>query len=63
MFGLVPGTSRINESEKREPTWDRSLGDPCPKTVFSTHGSVNLNCLELEETHHKSQIYLPQLFR
>ena len=27
----VPGTSRNNDSENREPTGDRSLGDPYPK--------------------------------
>ena len=48
----VPGTSRNSESEKREPTGDRSLSDPCLEAVFSTHRSVNLNCLELEETNH-----------
>ena len=39
----VPGTSRSNNSENREPTGDRSLGDPCPKVVFSSHHSGNLN--------------------
>ena len=33
----VPVTSRNNESEIREPTGDRSLGDPCPEAVFSTY--------------------------
>ena len=51
----VPGTSRKNDSENREPTGDRSLGDPCPEAVFSTHHSVNLNGSELEETHHTRQ--------
>ena len=27
----VPGTSKNNNSENREPTGDRSLGDPCPE--------------------------------
>ena len=48
----VPGTSRNNDSENREPTGDRSLGDPCPKSVFSTNHSINLNDSEPEETHH-----------
>ena len=48
----VPGTSRNNDPENREPTGDRSLGDPCPEVVFSTHHSGNLNGSELEETHH-----------
>ena len=30
----VPGTSGINNSEKREPTGDRSLGEPCPEVMF-----------------------------
>ena len=50
----VPGTSRNNNSENREPTGDRSLGDPCPETVFSTCHSGNLNDSEQEETHHKN---------
>ena len=49
----VPGTSRNSDSEKREPTADRSLGDPCPEGVFSTYHSSNLNDSEQEETHHK----------
>ena len=48
----VPGTSRNNDSENREPTGDRSLGNPCPEAVFSYHHSGNLNGSELEETHH-----------
>ena len=47
----VPGTSRNNHSENREPTGDRSLRDPCPKAVFSSYHSANLNDLELGETH------------
>ena len=48
----VPGTSRNNNSENREPTGDRSLTDACPEAVFSSHHSGNLNGSELEETHH-----------
>ena len=48
----VPGTSRNNDSEMREPTGDRSLGDPCPEAVFSTYHFSNLNNSEQEETHH-----------
>ena len=47
----VPETSRNNNSENREPTGDRSLGDPCPKGVFSTYHSSNLNDSEQDETH------------
>ena len=47
----VPATSRNNESENREPTGDRSLGDPCPEVVFSASHSRNLNDSEQKETH------------
>ena len=39
----VPGTSGNSDSENWEPTGDRSLGDPCPKAVFSSYHSSNLN--------------------
>ena len=45
----VPGTSRNNDSENREPIGDRSLGDPCPEAVFFTYYSNNLNDAEQEE--------------
>ena len=48
----VPGTSRNNDSENWETTGDRSLGDPCPEGMFSSHHSGNLNGSELEESHH-----------
>ena len=48
----VPGTSRNNDSENREPTGDCSLGDPYPKEVFSSHHFGNIDGSELEETHH-----------
>ena len=48
----VPGTSRKNDSENREPTGDRSLGNQCPEAVFSAYHSSNLNDLEQEETRH-----------
>ena len=32
----VPRTSRNSGSENRDPTGDRSLGDPCPEAVFFT---------------------------
>ena len=51
----VPGTSRNNNSENREPIGDRCLADPSPKAVFSTYHPGNLNDSELEETHHKNQ--------
>ena len=49
----VPGTSRNNNSENREPTGYRSLGDPCPKVVFSSYHSSCLNDSEQEETQHR----------
>ena len=49
---VVPETYRSNESEIREPTGDRSPGDPCFEAVFSAHHSCNLNDSELEENHH-----------
>ena len=48
----VPGTFRNSDSEKRETTGDRSLNDPCPETVFSSHHSGNLKGSMLEETLH-----------
>ena len=48
----VPGTSRNNFLENREPTGNRSLDDPCPEVVFSTCHTGNLNDSVQEETHH-----------
>ena len=48
----VLGTSRNNDYEKRGPIGDRSLGDPCPKAVFSTYYSCIVNDSEPEEMHH-----------
>ena len=39
----IPGTSKNNNSENREPTGDRSLGDSCPEAVFSACHPSNLN--------------------
>ena len=60
----VPGTSRNNDSENREPTGYRCLGDPCPEAVFSTYHFGNLNDSELEETHHSSNFLekFPSIF-
>ena len=49
----VPGTSRNNNPENREPTGDRFLDNPCPKVVFSAYHTSNLNDSEQEETHHR----------
>ena len=50
----VPGTSRNNGWDNREPTGDRSLGDPCPEVVFSACHPSNLNVSEQERTHHSN---------
>ena len=50
----VPRASRNNDLENREPTGDRSPGDPCPEAVFSTYHSSNLNDSEQEETNHRN---------
>ena len=52
----VPGTSRNNGSENREPTGDHSPGNPCPEAVFSACHPTNLNYSEQEETHHKNKL-------
>ena len=39
----VPGPSRNNNSENREPTGDRSIDDPCPELVLSACHTSNLN--------------------
>ena len=48
----VPGRSKNNDSENREPTGDRSLDDLGPEVVFLYHRSGNLIGSELEESHH-----------
>ena len=48
----VRGTSKNSGSENREPTGDRSIGDPCPEAVFFIYHASNLNDPEQEETHH-----------
>ena len=49
----VPGTSRNNNAEIREPTGDRSLNDPYPKVGVSACHASNLIDSEQEETHHR----------
>ena len=51
----VPRTSRNSGSKNREPTRDRSIGDPCPEAVFSIYQSSNLNDPEQEETQHSKR--------
>ena len=49
----VPGISRNTNLENREPTWDRSLEDPCAEARFSSHHSDNLSSSELEDYPHR----------
>ena len=56
----VLGTSRNNNSEKREPTVDRSLNDLCPEVVFSICHTSNLNDSVKEETHHNNFPQFPE---
>ena len=53
----VPGTSRNSDSENREPTGDRSLNDPCPEVVHSSHHSGNSTSSEVEEYPHSCQYF------
>ena len=52
----VPGTSRSNNSENREPTGDRSLNDPFPEVVFSACRTSNLNDSDQEEAQYTNAI-------
>ena len=52
----VPGTSRNNDSETREPPGDLYLNDPYPEAMVSPHHSGNLNGSGLEETHHSKYL-------
>ena len=58
----VPGTSRNSGSENREPTGDRSLGDPCPEAVFYTYHFSILTSSEQEETHDTAIVLREQNF-
>ena len=49
----VPGTSRNINSGNREPTGDRSLNNPRPEVVCSSHHSGHLNSPEVEEYPHR----------
>ena len=48
----VPGKSRNINSESRKTTGNRSLDNPCPETIFSSHHSGNLNSSEVEDYSH-----------
>ena len=39
--GIIPGTSRNNDPENRQPTGDRSQNDPYPEVEFSTRLTSN----------------------
>ena len=49
----LPGTSKNSDSVNREPTEDRSLNDPCPEMVCSSHHSGRLNSSEVEGYPHR----------
>ena len=53
---VVPGTSRKNNSEKREPTEDRSLDNAFPHATFSACQTSHLNGSEQEETFYSSDL-------
>ena len=59
----IPGTSRNSDSVNRKPTGDRSLNDPCPEVVCSSHHSGRLNTSEIEEYPHSAHFYCPGLFK
>ena len=48
----VPGTSRNNNSEKRETTGDRSSDNPCPEVRYSSRHSGQINSPEAEDGPH-----------
>ena len=52
----VSGTSGNSDSEKRELTGDRSLNDPCPEVVYSSHHSGHVNSSEVEEYPHSNPL-------
>ena len=50
--GTIPGTSRNNDSENREPTGGRSLNDPYPEVEFSVRQASTPADPDREETSH-----------
>ena len=54
--GTVPGTSRSNGSENREPIGDRSLNDPYPEVKFSVRQASTSADSDREEISNK---YVP----
>ena len=53
----VPGTFANKNSENRETTGDRSLGDPCPEMMFSACHSSILKDSEQEEIPHSCLVF------
>ena len=51
--GTVPGTSRNNGRENREPNGVRSLNDPYPEVVFFVRQASTSADSDREETSHK----------
>ena len=49
----VSVTSRNSVSENWEPNGDRSLNDPCPEVVYSSHVSGHPNSSVVEEYTHR----------
>ena len=56
LSGTVPGTSRNNGPENREPTRDRSQSDPYPEVEFSTSWTSNSVDSDQEETSHNNSL-------
>ena len=55
LSGTVPGTSRNNGMENREPAGDRSQNDPHPEVEFSSCRSSNSVDSDQEETSHTTK--------
>ena len=55
LSGTVPGTSRNNDLENREPAGDRSQNDPHPEVEFCTRRTSNSTDSLPDETSHKHQ--------
>ena len=53
LAGAIPGTSRNNDTENREPTRDCYQNDPYPDVVFSACRSINSIDSDHEESSHK----------
>ena len=58
LSGTVPGTSRNNDLQNREPTGDRSQIDPHPKVEFSTRRTSNSTDSDPDETSHSVDTHI-----